>query len=336
MVITIKSFNNEYPIVIKNNCLMNLDQYINTKIKSIVITDDLVPSKYSDLVCSQLEDSLLYVMKHGEKHKTMKTVNDILKVMLENNFDRFSQVIALGGGVVGDLSGFVSSIYNRGIKFINIPTTTLSMIDSSVGGKVGVNLDDTKNVIGSFYNPEIVLIDTFVLDTLPVRHYNNGLVEALKMGLCLDKNLYNCFKDNFNNNIEEIIKLSIEAKKHVVEVDPKEDNLRKVLNFGHTIGHAIESCNLDMIYHGEAVALGMLYFIKDYSLKEEVKRILKKMNIENSLNINPSTLIDFIKHDKKKNNNDLTVVTLNSLTNFEFTKYSLDEVFHLLKEEYYE
>ena len=169
----------------------------------------------------------------------------------------------VGGGLVGDLSGFVASIYNRGIKFINIPTTTLSMIDSSVGGKVAVNLNDTKNVIGSFYNPEVVIIDPNVLSTLPTRHYYNGLVEALKMGLCLDKDLYNLFKHDIDSNLEDIIKMSILAKKNVVELDPKEENLRKVLNFGHTIGHAIESSNFNDFYHGEAVACGMLYFIFD-------------------------------------------------------------------------
>ena len=336
MVITINNLNKEYPIVLMKNSLNNLKEYFNVKAKSIVITDDLVPNLYIENVLAQLDNAYLYVIKHGEKNKTIDTVTSILEFMLEKDFDRYSQVIALGGGLVGDLSGFVASIYNRGIKFINIPTTTLAMVDSSIGGKVAVNLNDTKNIIGAFYNPEVVVIDTNVLTTLSKRHYFNGLVEALKMGLCLNEDLYNIFKKDIDANLDEIIKLSIETKKMIVEKDAKEGNIRKVLNFGNTIGHAIESTYLDEIYHGEAVALGMLYFIEDAFLKEEVKEILVKMNINVLKDINKNNLLNYLKHDKKKINDLITIVKLNSLENFEFVKYSLDEVFQIILEDNHE
>ena len=336
MVITINNLFKEYPVVLKKNSLNNLKDYFNVKTKSIVITDDLVPNVHVQNVLVQLDNAYLYVIKHGEKNKTLSTVNSILEFMLEKGFDRYSQVIALGGGLVGDLSGFVSSIYNRGIKFINIPTTTLSMIDSSVGGKVGVNLNETKNVIGSFYNPEVVIIDTNVLTTLPKRHYHNGLVEALKMGLCLDKDLYNLFKQDIDSNLEDIIKLAILAKKKVVELDPKEENLRKVLNFGHTIGHAIESSNFNDFYHGEAVAYGMIYFIEDNTLKDEIKTILNKMNINLLKDINLNNLFNHLIHDKKKENDLITIVKLISLEKFEFVKYRIDDIFQIVMEVHHE
>ena len=328
------SVSNLYDVFIEPYSLKHLKDYFNTDIKSLVITDDLIPVEYVVTVLQQLKNGYLFVMQHGEQNKTLETVNEIYEILLKNEFDRKSQIICLGGGIVGDLGGYVASTYKRGIDFINIPTTTLSMIDSSVGGKVAVNFNGVKNIIGSFYQPKLVLIDESVLDTLPERHLYNGLVEALKMGLCLNEKLYKIFlEDNFLYRISDIIKLSVLTKKDIVEKDPKEENLRKVLNFGHTIGHAVESLYLDEKYHGEAVACGMIDVIRNIDLRIEVIEILKKFNIDVTINNNDyDKLLKFLKNDKKRNNEVIDFVFLYDVEEYEFVPLTINEAEELLKE----
>lgn len=239
--------------------------------------------------------------------------------------------MALGGGVVGDLAGFVAATYKRGIDFINVPTSTLSMVDSSIGGKVAVNLNKIKNVVGAFYQPKLVLIDVNVLKTLSTRHYYNGLVEALKMGLILDKKIVDLFSD-IDNNLEKIIELSLKEKKKVVEIDEKETGLRKILNFGHTIGHGIESTHFDEIYHGEAVAMGMLYFISDENLKKSIKDILKnKMQINLNANLNLEEVYKIIENDKKISNEFISVIKVPEIGTYVIEDIKLAEIKEILK-----
>ena len=254
---------------------------------------------------------------------------------MDENFDRHDQIIALGGGIVCDLTGFVASTYKRGIDFINIPTTSLAMIDASVGGKTAINFNGVKNVIGTFYDAKAVIIDSTVLETLPKRHLYNGLVEALKMGLCLDRELYKIFlKNDYLNKIDIIIEKSVSSKLKIVEKDPKENNLRKVLNFGHTIGHAIEAANLDKIYHGEAVGIGMLFAIKNKELKEQVKKILLGMGINcGEFPIKPKELIEYILNDKKKNNEKIDFIILEDVEKFTIVPLSLEEITALIEGE---
>ena len=202
-------------------------------------------------------------IESGEIHKNLDTCTGVWNVLTELNADRRSLVITLGGGVITDLGGFVASTYKRGIDFVNIPTTLLSMVDASVGGKTGVDLGVLKNQIGLFANPEMVLVDTDYLPTVTPREIRSGIAEIIKYGLTYDVSLYQTIKENPNLNIADLIHRSIEIKNEVVLKDPKEQNLRKILNFGHTIGHAIESYFLESEFkenltHGEAIAIGMV------------------------------------------------------------------------------
>ncbi len=315
-------------IVIKNNALNNLNEYIDVNIKSLIVTDDLVPTVYVEMVKKQLKESYVVTIEHGEHHKTLESYFQVMKKLLEEEFTRHDQIIALGGGIVCDLTGFVASSYKRGINFINIPTTTLAMIDASVGGKTAINFEGIKNVIGSFYQAKMVIIDSMVLKTLPRRHFFNGLVEALKMGLCLDHELYELFlTDDFTTKIDLIIEKAVKAKLKVVEADPYENHLRKVLNFGHTIGHAIEATHLDEIYHGEAVASGMLYAIRNDELKTQVQKILIKMQINASLfKQNSYNLLAYIANDKKKNQEKIDFIFLYGVEKYQITPITLEEI----------
>ena len=236
--------------------------------------------------------------------------------MLALDFSRKDLIIALGGGVIGDLSGFVAGTFKRGMRFASIPTTTLSQIDSSIGGKVAVNMGEVKNVVGTFYHPEAVLIDLNTLSTLPERHYNNGLVEAVKAGLIGDAELFELFEktEHIENDLEEIIVRALRVKKNVVEQDEKEENLRKILNFGHTIGHAIESIyHLEGYYHGECVGIGMMMILEKEEIRERLRKVLCKLNVPLSADYDVEEVIHFIKKDKKANGKYVTVVQVDKV-----------------------
>ena len=217
--------------------------------------------------------------------------------------------------MIGDLSGFVAATYMRGIEFINIPTTTLSQIDSSIGGKVAINLDGIKNCVGAFWQPKMVLIDPDVLATLPQRHINNGLAEALKAGLIRDESLFELFEtDDPMEHIEKILYKSLMMKKKVVEIDEREIGVRRILNFGHTIGHGIESYyHLHDVYHGEAVALGMMKMIKDETIRERLHPIYQRLNLKEDIDYDRQQVYDFITKDKKIDGGTLTIVLLRKI-----------------------
>mgnify|MGYP003376039376 CR=1 FL=1 len=227
-------------VYIEKDCRLHLEKYISLDCKVMVITDEGVPKQYHEEVLKQCKEGYLFIAKQGEETKSLGVYEQILQRLLELDFSRKDLVIALGGGVIGDLSGFVAGTFKRGMRFASIPTTTLSQIDSSIGGKVAVNMGEVKNVVGTFYHPEAVLIDLNTLATLSERHYHNGLVEAVKAGLIGDAELFELFEktEDIEKDLEEIIIRALKVKKNVVEQDEKEENLRKILNFGHTIGHA--------------------------------------------------------------------------------------------------
>ena len=229
-----------YDIILKNGALENLYQFARLDRKVAVVTDSGVPAEYAQRVADQCRESTIITVPQGEASKSFKVLETVLRQMLEFNMGRGDLVVAVGGGVVGDLAGFAAAIYMRGIDFINCPTTTLSMIDSSIGGKTAVDLGDTKNIVGAFWQPKLVIVDPATLSTLPRRHYINGLAEAVKAGLLADPELFAIFeKGDIDTQISEIIYRSLRFKKNVVEQDETERGMRKALNFGHTIGHGI-------------------------------------------------------------------------------------------------
>ena len=264
-----------YDIILKNGALENLYQFARLDRKVAVVTDSGVPAEYAQRVADQCRESTIITVQQGEASKSFKILETVLRQMLEFNMGRGDLVVAVGGGVVGDLAGFAAAIYMRGIDFINCPTTTLSMIDSSIGGKTAVDLGDTKNIVGAFWQPKLVIVDPATLSTLPRRHYINGLAEAVKAGLLADPELFAIFeKGDIDTQISEIIYRSLRFKKNVVEQDETERGMRKALNFGHTIGHGIEAVKgikgrrTVGLFHGECVALGMLPMIESKALQK--------------------------------------------------------------------
>ena len=319
---------NSYKVILGNNILKDLSSYYSLDKKVLVLTDDMVPSSYSDEVLKQTKEGYKYIIKHGEESKNINYYILINKFLLEHEFTRNDLIIAVGGGVVGDLGAFVASTYKRGIDFINVPTSTLSMIDSSVGGKTGIDFNGVKNVIGTFYEPKLVLIDFDTLKTLDERNYNNGLVEALKMGLLFSEELLNLF-NNPKENIEKIITKSIEYKIKVVEQDEFELNERRVLNLGHTFGHAFEISNKCL--HGEGVAKGLMYVINNPLLKIRVKNILNKLNIPLNYFIDREEVFNLIKNDKKRNDDKISLVKVNYIERYVIEDVNLETIEKMLE-----
>lgn len=292
--------NQKYAILLGHNIISNLKDYVDKNKQILIIMDDNIPVRYMESIKNSLDNNIYsFVIRHGENNKSFSNYQNILNYLLDLNFTRDDMIINLGGGVVSDLGGFIASTYKRGIKYINIPTTTLSMVDSSIGGKVAINYSGYKNVVGSFYEPYLVIIDIELLKTLDARNYYNGLVEALKMSLLDSKDFFELFKD-LHQNLDDIIYKSLMFKKRIIEEDEKDLGIRRILNFGHTLGHAIEAKYINKIYHGEAVGYGMLPFIDNLNLRSQVQTILQKMNI----NIDEAryhNLKEYIKQDKKNN-----------------------------------
>lgn len=321
-----------YDIDIKRGLINDLSNYVS-KIyngnKIFILTDDNVNKYYGNLVKEKLSsfDVKILVMPHGEKTKSFDNLKVIFKEMTNFKMTRKDLLITLGGGVIGDLGGFVASTYMRGIDFIQIPTSLLAMVDSSVGGKVAVDLEEGKNLIGSFYQPKAVFIDPDFLNTLTDEYFIDGMAEVIKYGLIKDKELFNKLKnyenkDELMNNIEEVIYNCLKIKGEIVEKDVFDKGDRMLLNFGHTLGHAIEKLyNYETYSHGLAVAIGM-YLITVISEKRgltnsgislQVKEILEKYNLPITFEKNISDLVDIIALDKKNMGKELNIILLKDI-----------------------
>ena len=330
MTVNVDLADRSYAITIQHGILQNAAEFINLNRKVLIVTDDGVPDIYAATVAKQCKKSVVVTVKQGEGSKTFPVFEKLCRTMLENDFTRHDCVVAVGGGVVGDLSGFAAACFMRGIDFYNIPTTVLSQVDSSIGGKVAINLDKIKNIIGAFYQPKAVLIDPDVLKTLPDRQIANGLSEAIKMGLTSDKDLFALFqKDDYMQNLDLIIEKSLTVKKNVVEQDEKEGGLRKILNFGHTIGHAFESNNFGNLYHGECVALGMLYMCSD-SVRAELIPVLKRVGLPTEIKYDKELIIEALKHDKKSADDSISVIYVPEIGKFEINNKTITELGNLL------
>ena len=327
-----------YSVHFKEKGYQNLSSLITKKNYStifILVDENTLEHCYSKFIPNLSTDKRIEVIEieSGEVNKNLDTCIGVWSAITELGGDRKSLLITLGGGVITDLGGFVASCFKRGIDFVNIPTTLLSMVDASVGGKTGVDLGVLKNQIGLFANPEIVIVDTDYLTTVTEREIKSGTAEIIKYGLTYDVKLFNEIKNNKNLNINNLIFRSIEIKNEVVLQDPKEKNLRKILNFGHTLGHAIESFyleseNKESLTHGEAIAIGMVcecYMsskLLGFSSKKvnEVKKVV--LSIYNKITLlknDFSAIMELLKHDKKNVNGQVNFVLLN-----DYEDYKLD------------
>lgn len=296
--------------------------------KLVVITDSNVDRHHSEECLAALTASgyevYKYVIEAGESNKNLETVKSIYKYLLDLKIDRNSTLMALGGGVVGDITGFAAATFLRGINFIQIPTSLLAQADSSVGGKVGVDFEGSKNIIGAFYQPRLVYMNVNTLKTLPKREFQSGLGEIIKHGIIRDAEFFDYIDYSMSRIFEYnedvlkyLAKTNCSIKASVVEQDEKENDLRAILNFGHTIGHAIESVMNFQLLHGECVSLGMVgafYMAQHMGMLDEkpvlkVRKLLQKAGLPVKLDgIDVDRVYDRMFHDKKIKNNKLTFI----------------------------
>ena len=333
MILSMNLGEHSYDIVLARGILRKAGAYLKLERKILIVTDEGVPEEYANIVAAQCKHPVKITVKAGEESKSFATFEKLCRTMLEKGFTRTDAVIAVGGGVVGDLAGFAAASFMRGIDFYNIPTTLLSQVDSSIGGKTAINLGGVKNIIGAFHQPKKVLIDPDVLKTLPKRQLANGLAESIKMAATFDKELFAFLEyNNIQNNLDTIIERSLRIKKYVVEHDEKEAGLRRVLNFGHTIGHGIESYEgLHGLYHGECVALGMLPMC-DGRTKERLISVLKKADLPTTLSMDAEKVFEAVTHDKKLDGDTVNYIYAPDIGTYEMRKATLADFYKLVKE----
>ena len=321
-----------YDISVGRGILCLADRYFNLDRRVFIITDDGVPSEYADTVKRLCKEAMIFTVGQGEGSKSIAIYEKALSEMLKFGMTRADCVVAVGGGVVGDLAGFVSASYMRGVDFYNIPTTLLSQVDSSIGGKTALNLGGVKNIVGAFYQPKGVLIDVDTLKTLPDRQLKNGLCEVVKMAATCDEKLFEFIEnsDFGSEDIEKIIVGALKIKKSVVEADEREAGLRRVLNFGHTLGHAIE-VNSDY-YHGECVGIGMLPFSAP-EVRGRIENLLKKIGLPTEFK-NVNSILEHMKMDKKAEGDGIFCVFVNKIGSFEIKKVGFDQLEKIIEEGY--
>lgn len=260
----------KYQVIIGSDLLKDSGKYILNSLggicKIVLVSDDIVAPLYADKVKKSLAEQGFsveqYIFPHGEQSKTVATVSDLWQFMAEKQITRTDVIVALGGGVTGDLSGFAAATYLRGIRFVQIPTSLLAMVDASVGGKTAVDLPQGKNLVGAFWQPELVLCDYGVLESLPKEHFTDGMAEVIKYGFIGDQELLQLLREGIADKLEEIIAQAIMDKKSLVEADERDKGTRQLLNLGHTLGHALEKCSNFSLTHGQAVAIGMVLVTK--------------------------------------------------------------------------
>jgi len=350
----------KYPIIIGSNLTSNVSKIFKLNLidfdKCFIVIDKKIPKKFVSNIKRSLKNKKIYVLffNASEKNKNLNIVNKILEILLKKNFSRNDCLISLGGGITGDVSGFAASLFKRGLKFINIPTTLLAQVDSSIGGKTGINSKYGKNLIGSFYQPSLVLSDTQFLKSLSNREIICGYGEILKHSLIDNKKFFNFLNKNLKNIlnlsspfIERAIYESCKIKKIVVEKDEKEIGLRKVLNFGHTFAHAYEAGlgYSHKLNHGEAVILGMKTAL-NFSLKENILSKSEYNLIINHIHNSGlpfsikkyfslkdlNKILSFMIKDKKNNSEDINLVLLKKIGKPIFNKqYSKKKLISFLK-----
>jgi 3-dehydroquinate synthase len=332
MKLSVNLGGNSYPIYIENGILSYAGSYISQVFsgrKIMIISDDRVFPLYGEKVKASLNDYECHslVLPHGEPTKSFQSLPKIYEALLNAKLTRSDLVIALGGGVIGDLAGFAASSYLRGVKFVQIPTSLLAQVDSSVGGKVAVDLPQGKNLVGAFFQPKLVLIDPEVLDTLPEHFIKDGMGEVIKYGCIKDAGLFNLLCshtsfDDLKSELTGVIARCVDIKRIVVEADQFDTGERMLLNFGHTLAHTIEQYyHYERESHGEAVGIGMYQITKIAEEKgltapgcaEKIRNALKIYGLPDSCGLHADDLTGAIALDKKNLNGHLNVVLLKDI-----------------------
>ncbi|CDZ75607.1 3-dehydroquinate synthase [Peptoniphilus sp. ING2-D1G] len=319
-----------YSVLIEKGLFQKIGPLLKNEIKgkALVLTDERVGNLYADLILKQLKESEIqgdiYRVKEGEDSKSLCVYGEILEYMAANNYHRNDTLISLGGGVIGDLGGFVAATFQRGMEYIQMPTSLLAAVDSSVGGKTALNLREGKNLVGAFKQPLAVYCDPEVFKSMERERFADGVAESIKYGILFDRDLFNLFKSPLtkeDERLEELVEKAVKHKAEVVARDEFEKDERKLLNLGHTIGHSIERASGFKITHGHAVAIGMAVMAKACSkrqiLKEterdEILEVLKKNDLPTDTSFSVEVLFEHIYKDKKSDGKNITIVEIEEI-----------------------
>ncbi len=315
----------EYDIRIERGILKRIGEECDLNRRVLVVTDKGVPGEYAETVAARAKQAVIAVLDGGEEGKTLDAFAKLQQTMLDNGFSLRDCVVAVGGGVVGDVAAFAASCYMRGIDFYNVPTTVLSQVDSSIGGKTGVNFGGVKNIVGSFYQPSKVIIDPEVLSSLDRRQQANGFAEAVKMALTFDAKLFEDIEAmEASDDMMPYIVRAIDIKRRVVEKDEKEAGLRKVLNFGHTLGHGIEVSCGGALLHGECVAAGMTAMCAP-EVRKRLCAVLEKFGLPESAGFDIEHAAAAVSHDKKGNGRVISSIYVPEVGSYEIRDMSPEE-----------
>lgn len=335
-----------YDVLISEDVLASCGELVSQvlpKSRAAIISDDKVFSLYGDIVKKSLEGSgyetVEFTFPNGEKSKNTNTYVQMLEFLAENHLTRSDIVIALGGGVTGDMAGFAAATYLRGIKFVQIPTTLLASVDSSVGGKTGVNLESGKNLAGAFHQPSLVICDTKALNTLDEDTFSDGVSEAIKCGMIADSALFEKMGGDFRSDIEGVIASCVSIKRDVVCCDEFDTGARQLLNYGHTIGHAIEKCSSFAITHGHAVAIGMAIITNaaekngfcEKGTYSALIKTLEKCGLPTECPYSAEELYAVTLSDKKRAGNSVTLVLPEKIGKCVLHKVSTEELLEYIK-----
>ena len=327
MVISVSMGTQSYPIILDSGVLPHAGEHLALARRVLVVTDSGVPEEYAETVAGACRQARICTVPAGESSKNMGSYQQLLGEMLALGMGRGDCVVAVGGGMVGDLAGFAAATYMRGVDFYNVPTTLLAQVDSSVGGKTAIDMNGVKNIVGAFHQPRAVLIDTETLRSLSRRQMAAGLAESVKMAMTCDAALLELIESSsdLTADLPEIITRSLSIKARVVEQDPTEQGLRRVLNFGHTIGHAVESCAGGKLLHGECVAMGMLPMCGP-ALRPRLTNILRKCGLPTGCGFTPQQLLPYLLHDKKAFSDGISVVMVDEPGSFRMEKQAPEEI----------
>lgn len=332
MMLSVSSGEKSYDIVLESGALSSVGRLLDLNRNVLIVTDSGVPAAYTEAVAAVSRSPVTVRLPKGEQSKSMENFQTLLQTMLDSGFTRSDCVVAVGGGMVGDLAGFAAACYMRGIDFFNVPTTLLSQVDSSIGGKTAVDFGGVKNSVGAFYPPKKVIIDPETLKTLDERQLHAGLAEAIKMAAACDAELFSLLENcgDLQNDLPEIIRRSLLIKKAVVEKDPGEQGLRRVLNFGHTIGHAIEACENGNLLHGECVALGMPPMCTP-AVRQRLIALLRRYGLPVEIRQKKEELLPWLLHDKKRTDTRITAVLVDEIGSFRFREMTPEEILNRME-----
>ena len=336
-VMEIRTERFSYPVYFLPGGLSRIGELFMLDRRVLLLTDDGVPKEYVSAVAACCREAVIFTACAGEQSKSLSVYAQVEELMLRHGFTRGDCLVAVGGGVVGDLGGFVASTYMRGIDFYNVPTTSLSMVDSSVGGKTAINFDGTKNILGTFYPPRGVLIDRETLRTLPQRQLLSGLAEAIKMAVAFDEELFSYLErcELSPEALDTILYRSVSIKAKVVEEDEREGGKRKLLNLGHTLGHAIEAKMQGELTHGEAVALGMLAFSSP-KVKERLLSLYKKFGYPTKFPASLDEILPLVLRDKKRAEGGMDAVVVEEVGSAKVVKIPLCELTEYISKKFVE